>query len=100
MSSSPPGAPSPRTGFLEQFRGLPWWMVVLIVLPLSLVAIGGLIGGVLGAIAALGNMYVARSRLSPSAKIAAMLGLLVAAYAVWLLLRLVVTLALLSAATG
>jgi hypothetical protein len=79
---------------------MPWWMVLLIVLPLSLVGIGGLVGGVIGAAAALGNTYVARGRLSTSAKIAAMLGLLVAAYAGWLLLRFLVALLLLSAATG
>ena len=82
------------------FRGMPWWTVLLIVLPLSLVGIGGLIGALLGALAALGNTYVARSRLTTPAKVAAMLGLLAAAYAVWFLLRLAVTLALLSAATG
>ena len=94
------GPPQRRTGFFDQFRGMPWWEVLLIVLPLSLVGIGGLVGGVLGAIAAMGNSYVARSRLPMIKKAGVMVGLLLAAYALWFLLRLVVSLLLLGAATG
>ena len=61
------------------------------VLPLTLIGIGGFIGATLGALAALGNVYVARSRLSVSTKVLVMLGLLVAAYVVWLLVALAVT---------
>lgn len=97
----PPPAPAPqRQGFFAQFRGMPWWQIFLIVLPLSLVAIGALVGGILGALAALGNTYVARSRLSTPVKVLVMLGLLVAAYAVWLALVLALSAALRSATSG
>ena len=99
--ATPPPAPAPqRQGFFAQFRGMPWWQIFLIVLPLSLVAIGALVGGILGALAALGNTYVARSKLSTPVKVLVMLGLLVAAYAIWLILALAVSAALRSATSG
>lgn len=76
---------------------MPWWEIVLIVLPLTLIVIGGLIGGVLGALAAIGNTYVARSNLSIAVKVVVMVGLLVAVYVVWFVVALVIALALQSA---
>jgi hypothetical protein len=79
---------------------MPWWQIFLIVLPLSLVAVGALVGGILGALAAIGNTYVARSSLSTPVKVVVMLGLTVAAYAVWLILALAISAALRSATSG
>lgn len=76
---------------------MPWWQIVLVVLPLTLIVFGGLLGGVLGALAAIGNTYVARSGLSVTLKVLVMIGLAVAAYIVWFIVALVIALALHSA---
>lgn len=90
-----PAPPQPqRQGFFGQFRGMSWWQIVLVVLPLTLVLFGGLLGGVIGALAAIGNTYVARGRLSATLKVLVMIGLAVAAYIVWFIVALVITLAL------
>jgi hypothetical protein len=85
------GPPRRSTGFFDQFRYMRWWQLVLVVLPLSLIGIGGIVGGILGALAALGNTYVARSRLSVTTKVLVMLGVLFAAYFVWLVMALAVS---------
>jgi hypothetical protein len=100
VSDQRPPAPPQRQGFFAQFRGMPWWQILLIVLPLSLIGVGGLVGGVLGALAALGNTYVARSTLSTTMKVLVMLGLLVAAWLVWLVLALAISAALRSATSS
>ena len=99
MPAPPQPAPPPpqRRDFFGQFRGMPWWQIVLVVLPLTLIVFGGLLGGVLGALAAIGNTYVARSSLSVTLKVLVMIGLAVAAYIVWFIVALVIALALHSA---
>ena len=86
--------PPQRRGFFDQFRGMPWWEIVLVVLPLSLFVVGGLIGGIVGAVAALGNTYVARSQLSTALKVVVILGVLVAAYVAWFIVAVLISLAI------
>ncbi len=88
--SGPPGPPGygptpppqPRQSFFDQFRGLAWWQLVLVFLPLGLVILGGLIGGVIGAIALISNLAIARRPLSTGVKAAAMIGIVFVAYLV------------------
>ncbi len=51
-------------------------------MPLSTLFIGGLIGGVIGALGALGNLRIARARMPAAAKVALMLGVGVVCYVV------------------
>jgi hypothetical protein len=76
-----------------------WWEIVLVVLPLSLIFLGGLIGGVFGALAAIGNNYVARSGMSVAVRALVMIGLLIAAYVLWLIVGIAI-LAAVRSATG
>lgn len=85
----PPTRPA-RRGILDQFRGLPWWQIVLAVLPLSLVLIGGLVGGLTGAVGAIGNLAIARSRLSPALKAGLMIGVTVLCYIVVLVIASII----------
>lgn len=81
----PPPAPQPppqRIGFFDRFKGLAWWELVLVFIPLSLVVLGGLIGGVVGAIALLSNLAIARRPIASGVKVAAMIAIIVAAYLV------------------
>jgi hypothetical protein len=100
MPQTPPPngvqTPPQRRNFLD-LRGMRWWEIVLVVLPLSLFAVGGLIGGVFGALAAVANVYVARSRMSAATRVLVMIGLLVAGYVMWFVVALVITLTLRSA---
>ena len=87
MAEPPPEAPPPpvrpaRSSFLDQFRGLPWWQIALAILPMTLIAIGGLIGGLVGAVGTLANLSVARSSTSPAIKAVAMIGITVGCYVV------------------
>ncbi|MET8506519.1 hypothetical protein ABZV60_17975 [Streptomyces sp. NPDC004787] len=68
----------------KPFAGLTAWQKGLAVLPLLLVAVGGLIGGVLGALAMLTNVKIARSQVSTPVKAMAMLGVTAAALVVLL----------------
>lgn len=49
-------------------------------IPLGLVILGGLVAGVIGAIALLSNLAIARRPMSPGIKIAAMIGIIFVAY--------------------
>lgn len=53
---------------------------MLSLLPLALVAVGGLIGGLFGAVGMVINLALARRRWGIGLKVAAMLGVVVAAY--------------------
>jgi hypothetical protein len=64
-----------------KFRGLRWWQLVLALLPLALLPIGGALGGAIGAAALLANLGLARRRFNTGLKVAAMLGVVVLAYA-------------------
>ena len=72
------------------FRGLSWWQVVLALLPLALIAIGGLVGGAVGGGAAWANLKVAKSALPGIVKALLMLAMAVAAYFVWLVINVTV----------
>ena len=72
----------PRQSILDRFRGLTWWQLLLVLLPFGLVLLGGLIGGVFGAIAILTNLAIARRPYSPWRQAAMMTGILVLSYAI------------------
>jgi len=76
----PPPQPPARQGFFDRFRGLSWWELVLIFLPLGLVVLGGLIGGVFGAIALLSNLAIARRPMSSGVKAVVMIAIVCVAY--------------------
>jgi hypothetical protein len=92
MPSTPP--PPPRQSFFDRFRGLAWWELVLVLIPLGLVILGGLVGGVIGAIALLSNLAIARRPMAPGIKVAAMIGIIFVAY-----IAVIVIVAIIYAAT-
>ncbi|HZM78796.1 MAG TPA: hypothetical protein VFC19_23965 [Candidatus Limnocylindrales bacterium] len=65
------------------FRGLSWWQMVLTLLPLALIALGGLVGGAVGGAGAWANLKVARSAMHPAVKALVMIVVVGAAYVVW-----------------
>jgi hypothetical protein len=74
-------SPTPsRPGIFDSFRGLIWWQLLLVVLPFGLVLLGGLIGGVFGAIAILTNLAITRRPYSSLRQAAMMIGIVVLAY--------------------
>lgn len=83
MPPAPAPAPPPaRRGFFDQFKGLQWWEIVLTVLPLGLVVIGGLIGAVIGILGLIGNLAIARSKMSTTIRAVAMIGVVILCYVV------------------
>jgi hypothetical protein len=79
---TPPQPPPQRQTFLDRFRGLAWWELALVLLPLGLIFLGGLVGGVFGAIALLSNLAIARRPFSSGVKAALMIAVVVVAYLV------------------
>jgi hypothetical protein len=75
----PPPQP-PKQSFFDRFRGLSWWELVLVLIPLGLLVLGGLVGGVTGAIALLSNLAVARRPIAPGIKVALMIAIIFIAY--------------------
>ena len=57
--------------------------VLLIFLPLALVAVGGLIGGLVGVFTSMANMVISRRRLAAPLKLAAMVSVVAVGIAVW-----------------
>lgn len=78
----PPAPPPARRGFFDQFRGLQWWEIVLVVIPLGLVILGGLIGAVLGILGLIANLQIARRVASPGLRALAMIGVVIACYVI------------------
>lgn len=78
----PPAPPPARRGFFDQFRGLQWWEIVLVVLPLGLVVLGGLIGAVIGILGLIGNLAIARRVPSVGLRATAMIGVVIACYVI------------------
>lgn len=76
----PPPTPPARRGLFDDFKGLKWWQTLLVLVPLSTLFIGGLIGGVIGALGAIGNLRIARAGLPAAVQVALMLGVGVACY--------------------
>lgn len=81
--------PQQRRGFFD-IRGLQWWETLLVIAPLSLIVVGGLIGGLCGALAATANNYIARSGLAPAVRALVMIGLLIGAYVLYFVIALLV----------
>jgi hypothetical protein len=73
------------------FIGLQWWELALVLMPL-VVGIGGLIGGLVGVLGMASNLWVARRSLPTEARIAVMIGVLVASVVVWFLVAATVDL--------
>lgn len=61
----------------------PLWETVLALLPVGLVAVGGLLGGAFGGAAAAGNIAISRSSLQTPVRIGAMAGVTVLAALAW-----------------
>ena len=61
------------------YRGLAKWQLVLALLPLGLAAVGGALGGGIGAVGMLINLKIARREHRAASKAALMLGVLLAA---------------------
>lgn len=78
----PPAPPPARRGFFDQFRGLQWWEIILVVIPLGLVVLGGLIGAVIGIIGLIANLQIARRVASPGLRATAMIGVIIACYVI------------------
>ena len=77
----------------------PIWETVLTLLPIGLVAVGGLIGGAIGGVAAAGNMAISRSSLRTPVRIAGMLLLTSVAVLGWLVIARTLSLTLSSVPT-
>ncbi|MEU8616425.1 hypothetical protein [Streptomyces sp. NPDC048623] len=84
MSQAPQLPPLAPLDKKKPFAGLTTWQKVLAALPLALIAVGGMIGGALGALAMLTNVKIARTQLSTPVKVIAMLGVALAALIVYL----------------
>ena len=78
----PQPLPPAKRGFFDDLKGLSWWQYLLVILPLTALLIGGLIGGVLGGLGGLGNLRIARSGMPTVAKVFLMLGVAVVVYVV------------------
>ncbi len=79
----PPQPPQPpKQSFFDRFRGLSWWELVLVLIPLGLLLLGGLVGGVVGAVALLSNLAIARRPMSAGIKVALMIAIIFIAYTV------------------
>jgi hypothetical protein len=68
----------------ETGEAIPLPLVVLQFLPVGLVGVGGLLGGVVGGLGFTVNMAILRSTLSTPVRAAGMLGVLAASVGVWL----------------
>jgi hypothetical protein len=63
---------------------IPVVLRVLVPLPILLVAVGGALGGLIGALGLVANLAVARTRTPPVVKALIMVGVSVVAYLLWL----------------
>lgn len=71
---------APRKDRWAAFRGLTWWQLVLTILPALLLFVGGLVGGLIGAIGLVANLQLARRQFSAGLKVAAMIAVVIACY--------------------
>lgn len=69
-----------------QFRGLQWWQLLLSLLPIGVVAIGGLVGGLIGAIGLIVNLWLARRQIGTALKLVAMVGVVIASYVIYVII--------------
>ncbi|MFJ8945344.1 hypothetical protein ACIRG4_19290 [Streptomyces sp. NPDC102395] len=80
-----------KGGWAAQIRGLPRWQGVLAVLPLGLLFVGGLIGGLIGVVGLVANLKIGRSALAPAWKGLSMVGVIVGAALTYLLIAAALT---------
>lgn len=92
--SGPTPLPTGKTGFFGQLKTLAWWEKVLVALPLTLVPIGGLIGGLCGAGASVLNTRIARSGMSVAVRASLMLAVTVAAYIAYFIIASIIVAAI------
>ena len=78
-----PPSPPPRRDAFADFRGRKWWELVLIFLPITLIPIGGLLGGATGGAALALNLWIAKRSLETPIKVLVMVGVVVAAYVIF-----------------
>ncbi|MER5376117.1 hypothetical protein [Streptomyces sp. NPDC002553] len=79
-------APKKKGDWAAQIRSLPRWQGILAALPLGLLFIGGLIGGLIGALGLVTNLKIARTALTPTWKALSMVGVIIGAAVTYLLL--------------
>jgi hypothetical protein len=79
----PPPAPPRRRDAFGDFRGRQWWELVLIFLPITLIPIGGLLGGATGGAALALNLWIAKRSFETPIKVVVMIGVVVAAYVIF-----------------
>ncbi|MEV0975947.1 hypothetical protein [Streptomyces sp. NPDC049915] len=80
-----------KDDWFTQIRSLPTWQGILAALPLGLLFIGGLIGGLTGALGTVTNLKIARAELTPTWKVLSMVGVFIGALLTYLLIAAVVT---------
>jgi hypothetical protein len=69
---------------------LPVWQLVIVLLPIGLVAVGGALGGAVGAVAAAASVTLIRREWSLAARVGSVLAVTAGAILLWLVLGLVV----------
>lgn len=65
---------------------VPVFLRILVPLPILLFIVGGVLGGLIGALGFLANLTVARTRMAPAVKALAMVGVGIATAIVWLVI--------------
>ncbi|MEU4531385.1 hypothetical protein AB0F49_24480 [Micromonospora ureilytica] len=70
------------------------YLRILALLPILLLTVGGLIGGLVGAFGVLANLTVARTRMTPAVKALTMVGVGIATAIVWLVIAVALNAAL------
>lgn len=72
-----------RTDRWAKFRGLRRWQLLLSLLPATLLAVGGAVGGGIGVAGVFANLSLARKQIGTPLKVLVMIGVLVASYLVY-----------------
>jgi hypothetical protein len=75
-------APKKRSIFAE-LKEMAWWQTILTLVPLALIGVGGVLGGLFGALAAVLNVKIAKSGLNAPVKAIVMVGVDFAAVVAW-----------------
>jgi hypothetical protein len=85
--------PAVKKDRFASFRGLRWWQLVLVFLPVGLLGIGGLLGGMIGGAGLAANLALARRQLGTGLKVLVMIGVVVAAYALYFVIVTIIFIA-------
>lgn len=72
-----------RTDRWAKFRGLRRWQLLLSLLPATLLAVGGAVGGGIGVAGVFANLSLARKEIGTPLKVLVMMGVVVASYLVY-----------------